>query len=75
MKKKILIFISGIMVGVIISTIGFFIYGKTINKNPRERMPMDQNGEFTPPEDMGERPELPEGGFEGKQPPATNTVN
>lgn len=75
MKKKILIFISGIVVGVIISTIGFFIYGKTIDKNPRERMPMDQNGEFEPSKNMRERPEFTNEVFEEKMIDDTNTVN
>ncbi len=74
MKKKILIFISGMIVGCIITTIGFLIFGRT-NRMPRDRFPMDQNGEFLPPENMGERPEFPEGGFKGKMPPSTNTVN
>lgn len=75
MKKKILIFVCGIVVGVIITTVGFLIYGKTIDKNSRDRMPMNQNGELVQPEDIGERPELPDGEVKGKNPQFSNTVN
>ena len=74
MKKKILIFISGILVGCIITTIGFLVFGRT-NRMPRDRFPMDQNREFTPPEDMGERPELPNKKGGEKITEETNTVN
>ena len=75
MKKKILIFISGVIVGVIITTIVFFIFGKT-NKMPRGgNFPMNENGEFVPPEDMGEIRDFPEGDFRGKMQNNTNSVN
>ncbi len=74
MKKKILIFISGILVGCIITTVGFLIFGRT-NRMPRDRMPMDQNGEFIPPENMGERPEFPNKKGGEKITEETNTVN
>ena len=74
MKKKILIFISGILVGCIITTAGFLIFGRTA-RMPRDRMPIDQNREFTPPEDMGERPEFKNEVFEKNILENTNTEN
>ena len=74
MKKKILIFISGILVGCIITTAGFLIFGRT-NRMPQDRFPMDQNGEFTPPENMGERSEFPNKKGGEKITEETNTVN
>lgn len=74
MKKRILIFISGILVGCIITTAGFLIFGRT-NRMPRDRMPIDQNGEFTRPENMGERPEFHNKKGEEKITEETNTVN
>lgn len=55
MKKSILIFIIGVLVGAIITTTGFLVYEKlNTNKNiiPNEERPQMMNGEFgeTPPE-------------------------
>ena len=74
MKKKILIFIGGMLVGGVITTVGFLVFGK-VNKMPQDRFPINQNGEFVAPENMGEMPEFPKGGFEGETPQTTNTVN
>ena len=75
MKKKILIFIIGVIVGALITTIVFFIFGKT-NKMPRGgNFPMNENGEFVLPENMGEMPDFSEGDFKGKMPNNTNSVN
>lgn len=74
MKKKILIFISGILVGCIITTIGFLFFGRT-NRMPRDRFPMDQNGEFEPSENMRKRPEFKNEVFEKNILENTNTEN
>lgn len=69
MKNRILTFIIGILVGSIITTAGFLIYNRTINKNinPNERFPMGQNGQMQPPgEDIGEAPAKPDGEFQPK---------
>ena len=66
MKNRILTFIIGILVGSIITTTGFLIYIKTVNKNmnPNERMPMEQNGQLQRPNgEIGEPPEKPQGDF------------
>ena len=67
MKNRILTFIIGILLGSIITTTGFLIYSKTTNKNvnPNERMHMNQDGQM-PNGNMGERPEKPQGDFQGK---------
>lgn len=67
MKNRVLTFIIGILVGSIITTTGFLIYNKTINKNinPNERMPMNQNEQMQMPnENMGEPPAKPQGDFQ-----------
>lgn len=66
MKKKILIFIAGVIVGGIITAAGFLIFVKPGNKMPGGRMTMDMNGEFTPPENTRERPAFQNGEFKGK---------
>jgi len=69
MKNRILTFIIGILVGAILATAGFLIYSKTINKNinPNERMPFEKNGQMERPNgDIGERPEKPQGDFQGQ---------
>ena len=66
MKNRVLTFIIGILVGGIITTTGFLIYSKTINKNigHNERMTMMQNGQMQPPnENMGEPPARTNGEF------------
>ncbi len=66
MKNRILTFIIGILVGAILTTIGFLIYSKTMNKNinPNEKMPFENNGQMQRPEGwMGEPPAKPEGDF------------
>ena len=67
MKNRILTFIIGILVGAILTTAGFLIYSKTINKNmnPNERMPMNQNGQMQMPNgEMGEPPAKPQEDFQ-----------
>ena len=69
MKNRILTFIIGILVGSIITTIGFFIYSKTMNESIKQNgiMPMNQDGQMQPPNDnMGEPPTKPQGDFQGK---------
>ena len=68
MKNRILTFIIGILVGAILATAGFFIYSKTINKNQNEMTkPFQNNGQMEPPNgNMGERPEKPQGNFQGQ---------
>ena len=58
MKNKILSFIIGMLVGAILTTIGFFIYEKV---NPRNEINIDTNilKEFNNGEG---RPEIPNGG-------------
>ena len=74
MKKKILIFIAGVIVGGIITAAGFLIFGRTA-RMPRDRMPMDQNGEFEPSENMGKRPKFKNEVFEENVLKNTNTAN
>ena len=67
MRNRILTFIIGFLLGAIITTSGFLIYSKTINKNisQNERIPMNNNGQMQHPnEDMGEPPAKPEGDFQ-----------
>lgn len=67
MKSRILTFIIGILVGAIITTLGFFIYSKSINKNqnPNERMPFKNNRQMEMPNgNMGEPTEKPQGDFQ-----------
>ena len=65
MKNRILTFIIGVLVGVILATAGFLIYSKTINKNQNEMMKsFENNGQMQRPNgNMGERPEKPQGEF------------
>lgn len=59
MKDKIAFLIIGILIGVIITTGGFFVYNKTISNNP-ERMQMNELGGVPPNGEMGEPPERPD---------------
>lgn len=64
MKNKILTFIIGVLVGAIITTVGFLIYNKaTINNNSNQPEMMQTNG------NMGQPPEKPDGD-NGEEPPA-----
>ena len=70
MKNRVLTFIIGILIGAIITTVGFLSYSKTINKNinQNERMPMNNNGQMQPPNgNMGEPPAKPEGDFQERR--------
>ena len=63
MKNNILIFIIGFLVGAIIATGGFLIYGKTKsenNRSPEKNMPqmMERNGDR---KNMQNPPQMPEG--------------
>ena len=64
-KNRILTFIIGILVGAIITTAGFLIYNKSINKIENDMMkPLENNGQMQRPnENMGEPPEKPQGDF------------
>lgn len=65
MKDKILIFIIGLLVGCIITTLGFYIYQKVNNSNMQ--VPQMQDGDrqmqqqMMKPEDGGTPPEIPSG--------------
>ena len=66
MKNRIFTFIIGVLVGAIITTVGFLIYSKSINKNQNEMMkPFENNGQMQRPNgNMGEPPEKPQGDFQ-----------
>ena len=66
MKNRIFTFIIGVLVGAIITTVGFLIYSKSINKNQNEMMkPFENNGQIQRPNgNMGEPPEKPQGDFQ-----------
>ena len=70
MKNRIFTFIIGVLVGSIITTAGFLIYSKLINKNQNEMMkPFENNGQMQRPnENMGEPPEKPQGDFQPTMP-------
>lgn len=68
MKNRILTFIIGVLVGAIITTAGFLIYSKSINKN-QMNMPFENNGQMQRPSgQMGEPPEKPQGDFQPTMP-------
>lgn len=72
MKSKILPFIIGLLVGVIIATAGFLIYSKTVANNSSQSgmMEMNENGQMggQQPGNMEEPPEKLDGN-NGEQPP------
>ena len=73
MKDKILTFIIGVLVGAIITTLGFLIYNKVVvknNFNQPEMMQMNGNEQMQQPagDMMGEPPEKPSGD-NGEEPP------
>ena len=83
MKNKILIFIIGLLVGAIISTIGFIIYEKN-NKSNAPQMMQGQNAmgnnQGTPPEKpAGENDNSVQGGTPPEKPAGemnnSNSVN
>ena len=64
MKNRILTFIIGILVGAILTTIGFLIYSKTLNKNFNKRIQFENNGQMQhPSENMREPLVKPQGDF------------
>ncbi len=65
MKNRILTFIIGILVGAILTTIGFLLYTKSLMRNPSDIMNNFQNnGQFERPNgNIGEPPERPQGDF------------
>ena len=68
MKNRILTFIIGVLVGAIITTAGFLIYSKSINKN-QMNIPFENNGQMQRPGgNMGEPPEKPQGDFQPTMP-------
>lgn len=86
MKNKILIFIIGLLVGAIISTIGFIIYEKNNKSNAPQGPQMMQgqnamgNNQGTPPEKpAGENDNSVQGGTPPEKPAGemnnSNTVN
>ena len=57
MKNRIFTFIIGVLVGSIITTAGFLIYSKLINKNQNEMMkPFENNGQMQRPDGTMENP-------------------
>ena len=69
MKNRILTFIIGILVGAILTTTGFLIYSKELNKNINRKMPFENNRQMqSPSEIMGEPPAKPEGDFKQQIP-------
>ena len=71
MKNRILTFIIGVLVGAILTTTGFLIYTKTMNKNINQegKMPFENNGQMQRPDmNMGEPPEKPEADFRPQMP-------
>jgi len=68
MKNRILTFIIGVLVGAIITTAGFLIYSKSINKNQMNK-PFENNGQMQRPSgEMAEPPEKPQGDFQPTMP-------
>ncbi len=65
MKNRILTFVIGILVGAILTTIGFLVYNNSVIRNPNQIMKQFQNnGQFERPNgNMGEPPEKPQGDF------------
>lgn len=64
MKDKIMFLIIGILIGAIITTIGFLIYNKNVGNSNQIEMPqMNSNGQMGEPPNgnMGEPPEKPSG--------------
>lgn len=65
MKEKILTFIIGLLIGAVITTLGFLIYNKTVanNSNQPEMMQMKENEqkEGQQPGSMEQPPEKPDG--------------
>ena len=70
MKDKIMFLIIGVLIGAIITTVGFLIYNKSLSNNMDEPK-MNQNGQMQPPsnDNMGEPPAKPDG-ENGEEPPA-----
>lgn len=57
MKNKILTFIIGVLVGAIITTAGFLIYSKSMNKNAEPMMmQMEDKGPMQRPDENMENP-------------------
>ena len=65
MKNKILTFVIGILVGVILATMGFLVYINLVIKTPNEMMNQFQNnGQFVRPNGNMIKPhEKPQGNF------------
>ena len=61
MKEKIIIFISGLLLGVIISTGSIYVYTLASNSNNNNTQGMEMNGGVPPSMQNGERPEMPNG--------------
>lgn len=73
MKDKIIFLIIGILIGAIITTLGFYVYIKSVSDNTGGQMEMTQMDEnSTPPEqsdgNMEEPPEM-QNGDDGEEPP------
>lgn len=66
MKNKIMFLIIGILIGAIITTVGFLIYNKSISNNNSNQPKMMQPNEKG---QIGEPPEKPDGDSD-EEPPA-----
>ena len=61
MKEKFIIFISGLLLGTIISTGSIYVYTLATNSNNNNTQSMEMNGGNPPSMPNGERPEMPNG--------------
>ena len=72
MKDKIMFLIIGILIGAIITTVGFLIYNKSLSNNADqpEMTQINGNGQMGAPsnDNMGEPPEKPDGEEQGEPP-------
>lgn len=72
MKKKIVPFVTGVLVGAIVATSAFLIYNLATGSSNNGRMPEDRNFDFRgemPEMSDGEMPEMPDGeNFNGERP-------
>ena len=70
MKKKIVSFVIGVLVGAIITTSAFLIYNLATDSNNKGVMPEDRNFDF-----RSEMPEMPDGeNFNGERPELPESV-
>ena len=79
MKDKILYLIIGILIGAIVTISAFLIYNKAIKTNSKwqEMMQMNRNGQSgsTSNGDIGDPPQVPNGGTPPEKPTNSNNHN